>query len=167
MFDVPVAGRRLPFALMPPYLNTLNFSGSELEARPGWRLTRDAIAEMQAVSRSFGAKFVVMFVPFKSQVYLPLLEGTFPKEVLRSAFRFYLDAYGRDVDVDRLHANRLAQTTLMQRFCAKAGIAFLDTTPALMARVSAGENVYFPDESHLNEAGEAILADTLAAYLRP
>jgi lysophospholipase L1-like esterase len=167
MFDVPVAGRRLPFALMPPYLNTLNFSGSELEARPGWRLTRNAIAEMQTVSQSFGATFVVMFVPFKSQVYLPLLEGAFPKDVLRFAFRFYLDAYGRDVDVDRLRANRLAQTNLMQRFCAQAGIPFLDTTPALMARVAEGENVYFPDESHLNEAGEAILADTLAAYLRP
>jgi hypothetical protein len=55
----------------------------------------------------------------------------------------------------------------MQRFCAQAGIAFLDTTPALMARVAEGENVYFPDESHLNETGEAILAETLAAYLRP
>jgi lysophospholipase L1-like esterase len=86
---------------------------------------------------------------------------------LRSAFRFYLDAYGRDVDVDRLHANRLAQTQLMQRFCAKAGIPFLDVTTALMARLAEGENVYFPDESHLNEVGEGILADTLAAYLRP
>jgi lysophospholipase L1-like esterase len=165
MFEVPVAGRRLPFALMPPYLNTLNFSGSELEARPGWRLTRDAIAEMQTVSQSFGATFVVMFVPFKSQVYLPLLDNAFPKETLRSAFRFYLDAYGRDVDVDRLRSNRLAQTTLMQRFCAQAGIAFLDTTPALMKRLAEGENVYFPDESHLNEAGEAILADTLESFL--
>jgi lysophospholipase L1-like esterase len=165
MFDVPVAGRRLPFALMPPYLNTLNFSARELEGRPGWRLTRDAIAEMRTVAQSFGATFVVMFVPFKSQVYLPLLEGAFSKEVLRSALRFYLDGYGRDVDVDWLHANRLAQTNLMQRFCEQAGIPFLDTTPALMARVSEGENVYFPDESHLNEAGEAILADTLASFL--
>lgn len=165
MFRVPVAGRRLPFALMPPYLNTLNFSERELEARPGWRLTRDAIAEMRTVSQSFGATFVVMFVPFKSQVYLPLLEGAFPKEVLRSAFRFYLDAYDRDVDVNRLHANRLAQMDLMRRFCEEAGIPFLDTTPPLMARVSKGDNVYFPDESHLNEAGEAILADTLAAFL--
>jgi hypothetical protein len=166
MFDVPVAGRRLPFALMPPYLNTLNFSERELDARQGWRLTRDAIAEMQTVSQSFGATFVVMFVPFKSQVYLPLLEGAFPKEVLRSAFRFYLDGYGREVDVDRLHANRLAQTQLMRQFCAQAGIGFLDTTPALMARVAEGENVYFPDESHLNEVGEGILADTLATFLR-
>jgi lysophospholipase L1-like esterase len=166
MFNVPVAGHRLPFALMPPYLNTLNFSERELEARPGWRLTRDAIAEMRTVSQSFGASFVVMFVPFKSQVYLPLVERAFATEDLRSAFRFYLEAYGREVDVDRLRANRLAQNRLMQRFCAAAAIPFVDTTSALEERVQQGENVYFPDESHLNEAGEAILADTLAAFLR-
>ncbi len=165
MFDVPIADRRLPFALMPPYLNTLNFSGGELEARPGWRFTRDAIAEMRTVSQSFGATFVVMFVPFKSQVYLPLVERAFATEDLRSAFRFYLEAYGREVDVDRLRTNRLAQNRLMQRFCAEAGIPFVDTTAALEARVEAGENMYFPDESHLNEAGEAILADTLATFL--
>jgi len=70
------------------------------------------------------------------------------------------------VDVGRLHANRFAQTNLMRRFCARAGIPFVDTTPALAARLAEGENVYFPDESHLNETGEAILAETLASYLR-
>ena len=166
MFELPVANRRLRVALMPPYLNTLNFSEAELAARPGWRLTKSAISEMQSVSRSFGATFIVMFVPFKSQVYLPFLEAAFSREELRSAFRFYLDAYGRDVDVGRLHANRFAQTTLMRRFCAEAGIPFVDTTPALAVRLAEGENVYFPDESHLNETGEAILAETLVAYLR-
>jgi len=166
MFDLPVAGRHLPFAFMPPYLNTLNFSEQELESRVGWRLTRDAIAEMNTVSRSFGARFVVMFVPFKSQVYLPLLERALTKDVLRSSLSFYLEAYGRDVDVRRLSANRLAQNHLMRRFCEQAGIPFVDSTPALEGFVRSGENAYFPDESHLNEAGEAVLADTIAAFLK-
>jgi lysophospholipase L1-like esterase len=166
MFDLPVAERRLPFAFMPPYLNTLNFSEPELESRLGWRLTRDAIAEMQEVSRSFGAEFVVLFVPFKSQVYLPLLERTFSADALRSSFSFYLEAYGRDVDVKRLSANRLAQNRMMRRFCEQAGIPFVDSTPALERLVQSGENAYFPDESHLNEAGEAVLADTIAALLK-
>jgi len=166
MFDLPVAGRRLPFAFMPPYLNTLNFSERELESRLGWRLTRDAIAEMNAVSRSFGAEFVVMFVPFKSQVYLPLLERSFSADALRSSFSFYLEAYGRDVDVRRLSANRLAQNHMLRRFCEQAGIRFVDSTPALERVVRSGENVYFPDESHLNETGEAVLAETMASFLR-
>jgi len=166
LFDLPVAGRRLPFAFMPPYLNTLNFSERELESRLGWRLTRDAIAEMNAVSRSFGAEFAVMFVPFKSQVYLPLLERAFSPEALRSSIGFYLESYGRDVDVRRLSANRLAQNHMMRRFCEQAGIPFVDSTPALESLVQSGQNVYFPDESHLNEVGEAVLADTIAAFLK-
>src|SRR5262249_9674909 len=158
MFDLPVAGRRLPFAFMPPYFNTLNFSERELESRVGWRLTRDAIAEMDAVSRSFAAEFVVMFVPFKSHVYLPLLGRSFSSGALRSSFSFYLEAYGRDVDVKRLSAHRLAQNHMMRRFCEQAGIRFVDSTPALERLVRSGENVYFPDESHLNETGEAVLA---------
>jgi lysophospholipase L1-like esterase len=165
-FDVEVAGRRMRWAFMPPYLNTLNFSKADLGARPGWRLTSDAIKEMQAVSRSFGAEFVVMFVPFKSQVYMPLVEGALSRPTIESAFRYYLKTYGGTVDLDRMLANRLAQNEMIADLCATAGIPFLDTTPALAARAATGENVYFPDESHLNQAGEALIAEELAAFLR-
>lgn len=164
-FDLEVAGRRLRWAFMPPYLNTLNFSRGQLEGRSGWRMTSAAIREMQTVSRSFGAEFVVMFIPFKSQVYLPILEAAWSKPEIESAFRFYLERYDKPIDVARVLANRLAQNEMMARLCADAGIPFLDTTPALAARVATGENVYFPDESHLNEAGEALVAESLAAFL--
>ena len=165
MFELRVAGHRLPFAFMPPYLNTLNFSEQELQARRGWRQTSEAISGMQTVAQSIGAKCVVVFVPFKSQVYLPLVWRAFAKDELRAAFRFYLARYGRDVDLDRLAANRLAQNHLVQRFCERAGIPFVDATPVLERRVQSGENMYFPDDSHLNESGESVLAETLAAWL--
>ena len=63
-------------------------------------------------------------------------------------------------------ANRLAQNEMIADLCAAAGIPFLDTTPALASKAAAGENVYFPDESHLNQAGEALIAEELAAFLR-
>jgi lysophospholipase L1-like esterase len=166
MFSVPVNGRTVQWAFMPPYLNTLNFSEAELQARAGWSLTTHAIAEMQQVSWSVGAEFLVMFVPFKSQVYLPLLDGAFSTKDLEAAFREYLEPYGRSVDIARLRANRLAQNHLMRAFCSQAGIPLLDATAALAARLAQGENVYFPDESHLNETGEAILANALEGFLR-
>ena len=85
-----------------------------------------------------------MFVPFKSQVYLPVVEAAVPAEQITSAFHFYLERYGSDVDVDRVFANRLAQNALMERLCAEAGIPFLDMTPVLAARVAKGENVLLP-----------------------
>jgi transcriptional regulator with GAF, ATPase, and Fis domain len=59
MFDLPVAGQRLPFAFMPPYLNTLNFSQQDLESRVGWRLTRDAIPVEVRVQRESGPKSTI------------------------------------------------------------------------------------------------------------
>ena len=109
-----------------------------------------------------------MFVPFKSQVYLPVLDRAMPRPALQSALQFSIDAMDghRTVDVEAMRRNRLALNVLMRRLCQEAGIPFLDTTEMLAARVARGENVYFPDESHLNEVGEAVLADALADFLR-
>jgi hypothetical protein len=54
---------------------------------------------------------------------------------------------------------------MMRDFCAKEGIRMLDMTGALEARVRTGENVYYPDESHFNETGHALAAETLGQFL--
>jgi lysophospholipase L1-like esterase len=166
LFTVNVAGRSLQWAFMPPYLNIMNFSERELRARQGWRLTRDAILAMQRTSRDAGATFVVLFLPFKAQVYWPLIERSLPPRDLLSALDFYLNDNGRRIDVAAMHRNRLAQNTMMRELCESSGIPFVDMTPALEQHVESGENVYFPDDSHLNETGLSIVADTLARFLR-
>jgi lysophospholipase L1-like esterase len=166
MFAVQVNERTLRWAFMPPYLNTLNFSEDELRNRAGWTLTQAALFDMQRATHDFGGEFVVMFLPFKSQVYWPVLERAMAPDALRPALRFYLDGNGRDLDLGAMRRNRLAQNHLMREFCERAHIPFVDTTDALSARVASGENVYYPDESHLNETGQAIVAETLAAFLR-
>jgi hypothetical protein len=164
VFTVEVNGRMLRWALMPPYLNLLNFDEQDLSARRGWALIQEQLIEMRRVSSEAGADFVVVFIPFKSQVYLPLLERSFDRPALAEALHFYLRDRGVP-DIDRLSRNRLAQNRLMARFCERAGLPLLDLTPALEARVDAGEQMYFPDDSHLNEAGQAELAAALAAFL--
>ena len=166
MFTAAVNGRAMRWAFMPPYLNTLTFSERDLAARAGWTLTQRAIGEMQEVSRGIGAAFVVMFLPFKSQVYLPWLAQSDAAPALSRDLQFYLPDNPGTPDVAQMLRNRLAQNRLMRRFCDERGIPLLDTTGALTARFAAGENVYFPDESHLNERGHAVVADALAAFLR-
>jgi lysophospholipase L1-like esterase len=166
IFTVRVNDRTLRWAFMPPYLNLLNFSSADLAARRGWTLALENIRGMQRASRDAGAQFVLMFIPFKSQVYLPLLERNFSRDDLARALQFYLHDSPAAPDVARLSRNRLAQNDLMRRFCQEAGIPFLDLTDALQDRVERGENMYFPDDSHLNEAGEAVAATVLAEFLR-
>ncbi|MCX6544637.1 MAG: GDSL-type esterase/lipase family protein [Acidobacteria bacterium] len=166
VFTVPVNGLTLRWAFMPPYLNLLRYSEDDLAARRGWALAIENIRDMQRASSDAGARFVLMFIPFKSQVYLPLLERTFSGEELASALHFSLPDMPVPLDLARLSRNRLAQNALMRRVCAGTGIPFLDLTTALQERVEKGENMYFPDDSHLNEAGEALTAATLAEFLR-
>jgi lysophospholipase L1-like esterase len=165
MFTLPVAGRALRVALMPPYLNTLRFSKEDLRARRGWSLTRRSMERMQQLCRASGSELVVMFVPFKSQVFLPLLRRSFSREELERALAFCFRGMGPPVPADTLAAHRLAQNELMSSLCAERGIAFLDLTPILEREVAAGRNVYFPDDSHWNAAGQDTAAAALVAFL--
>jgi hypothetical protein len=84
MFDLPVAGRRRRLPSCRPISNAI--FPNRTESRLGWRLTRDAIAGMHAVSRSFGAEFAVMLCR-SGAGYLPLLEHL-SRRTLRASFSF-------------------------------------------------------------------------------
>ncbi|MGI8782762.1 MAG: alginate O-acetyltransferase AlgX-related protein [Acidobacteriota bacterium] len=165
MFSVPVAGRNLQVALMPPYLQTLNFSERTLESHPGWKATRATYVKMKQACEAAGSNLVVMFIPFKSQVYLPLLRKSFAPADLESALRFYFRNDSTPVDLTVMEANRLAQNRLLSRFCQQAGVPFLDLTTALQREVEEGRSVYFSDDAHWNAAGHAVAARALAEFL--
>jgi len=166
IFTIPVKERTLRFALMPPYLQTLTFSEDALEKRSGWQLTRKTILEMNRVSHENGARLVVLFIPFKSQVYLPLLRRSFGKEDLERDFQFYFRQEPTGFDSNEMSQNRLAQNHLMQRLCEDEHIPLIDPTAALQAEVESGRNVYFPDDSHWNAAGHELAANVIAAFLK-
>ncbi len=164
LFTVPVAGRVLQFAFLPPYLNRLTLSRQQLEASKGWELTRRSYREMDRLVRAQGGELVVLFIPFKAQVYLPLLEASFPEAELQAALGFCLGKPAPALEV--VMQNRLALNDLMREFCTEEGITFLDLTAELQARLRAGQNVYFPDDSHWNAAGHETAATALSRLLR-
>jgi hypothetical protein len=161
-----VAGRTLQFAFLPPYLNYLKLSREQIQASLGWELTRRSFHEMDRLIRSQGGKLIVLFIPSKPQVYLPLLEASFPPAELRRALHFCLRDQPQPPEVEVMMRNRLALNDLMRDFCAAEGIAFLDLITELQSRLGAGHNVYFPDDSHWNAAGHETAAATLAKRLR-
>ena len=163
---MPVAGRTLRFAFLPAYLNTLRFSRAEVEAWPGWALTRDMYRQMDREVRAAGARLVVMFIPHKAQVYLPLLQASLPPVELARALEATLRQPDRPVDLGAMLDNRLAMNGMMSDFCAQERIEFLDLTEALQARVARGQNVYFPDDSHWNAAGHETASEALEVRLR-
>jgi hypothetical protein len=166
LFSLPVAGRTLQFAFLPPYLNCLRLSREDLRASRGWELTRRSFHEMKRLTRSQGGELIVLFIPSKPQVYLPLLEASFPRAELRQALRFCLRDQPQPPEVEVMMRHRLALNDLMRDFCAAEGIAFLDLTSELQSRLRTGHNVYFPDDSHWNAAGHETAAAMLAKRLK-
>ena len=166
LFTVPTAGHGVRFAFLPPYLNCLRLTREELEASPGWESTRRSYEEMQRLTRAQGVRLVVMFIPSKAQVYLPLAQSAFSRPALEQAFAVSLRDVSHPPGVDVVMRNRLALNGLMKDFCAAQGIPFLDLTDDLRARLARGANVYFPDDSHWNAAGHETAATALSAWLR-
>jgi hypothetical protein len=167
LFTVPVAGHVLQFAFLPPYLNSLKATRRELQASRGWELARRSYREMEHLVRAQGGELVVLFIPSKAQVYLPLLEATFPWPDLQRDFRLCLGDQPYAPELEVVMKNRLALNDLMREFCAGEGITFLDLTPDLQATVRSGRNAYFPDDSHWNGAGHETAATALARLLGP
>ena len=161
----PWPAATLRFAFLPPYLNRLKLSREQLEASRGWELTRRSYREMERLVRAQGGELVVLFIPSKAQVYLPLLEASFPGAELQRALRLCLGGQPPP-GLEVVMRNRLALNDLMREFCAEEGITFLDLTAELQSTVSAGHNVYFPDDSHWNAAGHETAAAALARRLR-
>jgi SGNH hydrolase-like domain, acetyltransferase AlgX len=166
MFTIPINHRKLRFALMPPYLRTLTFSAAKLERYAGWQLTRSTLLQMNRVSRDHGATLVVLFIPFKSQVHLPLLERSFSRKDLEEAFRFYFRQDPTDFNLKEMADNRLAQNELMRRFCDQEHILLIDPTEALQRQIESGRNMYFPTDAHWNASGHELAAGMVADFLK-
>jgi lysophospholipase L1-like esterase len=166
LYAVAVGGRAVRFAFMPPYLNCLQLSRAELERSPGWEATRRAYGEMKRLADANGSRLAVVFVPSKEQVYLPLVEASFPPTEVERSVAYSLRDLPHAPKAARLLDHRLALNGLLRDFCAREGIAFRDLTPDLAARLATGTNVYFPDDSHWNAAGHETAADAIAEWLR-
>jgi hypothetical protein len=166
LFSVPVAGRTLRFAFLPPYLDRLDVPREQLQASRGWEVTRQAYQEMHQLVRAQGGQLVVAFIPSKAQVYLPLLSAAFSPVELERSLQVCLRDRPLPPSVDAMIRNRLAPNDLTRDFCATEGIALLDLTDVLQARVGAGYNMYFPDDSHWNAAGQETAANAIAGFMR-
>jgi hypothetical protein len=163
---VPVAGRTLRFAFLPPYLDRLEVSREQLQASRGWEATRHLYQEMARLVGAQGGQLVVAFIPSKAQVYLPLLSASFAPDELQRALQVSLGDRSFAPDVDGMLRNRLALNDLMRDFCATEGIQFLDLTAVLQTKVGEGYNTYFPDDSHWNAVGQETAAGAIAGFMK-
>jgi len=109
-------------------------------AQPGQRvfqLALESLQQVHALASNEGAHVLMVLLPGKEEVYLPLLGVTTldPTSALRSAL------------------NRL-------------NIEYLNLTPGFRARAAAGEQLFFEVDGHPNGAGQALIAQLVHEHIR-
>lgn len=164
-FQIRAEQGTLRFAFMPPYLQKLGMSRTELERSRGWELVRGTLSRMRDACAQHGSRLTVLFIPSKDQVYWPLVEGSLGGDELQRSMDFVNSYNHMPLRIADVRANRLAQNELMHEFCSAAGISFLDLTPALEQAAASGRAVYFADDAHWNAAGHEVAARELARFL--
>jgi hypothetical protein len=112
------------------------------------RVVERCWSEAAAIARREGFRFAVLFVPSKHRVMRD--EVDYPEA---SVCR---DWEGNDLPV-RLSAS-------LARVAPEA--TFIDLTPVLSAPLARGEITYLADDTHWNARGHAVVARTIAAFLR-
>ncbi len=123
------------------------YAGKPLDAEAEAALQRaeSLLGEAHASAAAADAALTLAFVPTKFRVYRE--RCTFPPGGLGHRWQ------PNDLP-DRLGA-----------WADGAGVRWLDLTGPLRAAADRGELVYFPDDGHLNAAGHAVIAETLAEVL--
>lgn len=117
-------------------------------SRPVNQIGRDetitAILHAKRILDEQGIALVIVLVPFKEEVYAAQMA-----DQLTTA------------DMTALASSRLA----MHQFCADESLDCYDTTTDLTA-VASEQLLYFENDTHLNAAGNALLADLIFDYLK-
>jgi lysophospholipase L1-like esterase len=105
--------------------------------RPEYRLVLEPLLQLRRLAREHGARLVVVFLPSKEEVHLPLLGVT-------------VDDPARD----------------LREELARQGVDHVDLVELFRARARAGQRLFFEEDGHPNADGYALIAEGILDHLR-
>jgi hypothetical protein len=163
----PLAGgETVPIWFRGLYLCQLPVSREQWEALPPWEAFQATIRKARDATTAGGARFLLVYLPSKSQVHLPYLESD-PELLFAIASREdpALVPFTPEEFVERALAHRGDLEAAMRDFCARESIPFFSATPILDDLARRGELGFWLADTHWDPAGQAAVCDGLAAYL--
>jgi len=124
-----------------PVSDAIAYRGEALEKSLAY--LKECVDEIKGLSGSNGFRFIVIYIPSKQLVYNNFLKLP-PAQQVKTQMH---DAVIRSLK--------------------GWGVEVLDATPIFNAAVGEGRMVYYPVDDHLNRDGYRLLAESVAAYLKP
>lgn len=138
---VTVATKDGPLILHPA---PLDMTGEAVQE--GWRLARESMRNARRLVTNAGAEFVVVILPIKEGVYLPVVPG--------------LERFRRE------QADWQAAHQTLVSFLQEDAFTFCDTLPPLQSLARRGLRLFFEKGVYLNRTGHREVAAFVASCLQ-
>jgi len=167
--EFEAGGQRQKIGLFSFSLTLLMSSADQVRSQAGWPFFQDAVRDIEQACRSVGAALVVVYIPTKERVYLPVLRGRFTSQAIRDFVAAYHEQF-KNTDSDdfeaRLYRNMDGTEQAVREFCEQNHIPYFSLTPAFRRAAQEGHLIYFAFDCHWNREGNRIAAEQIEQLLR-
>ncbi|MBE7560142.1 hypothetical protein HS125_14855 [bacterium] len=161
-----IGGASMTLAFHPIYLRNVAASSAEIMAQPGWPPTVAGLVACRRLCEKHGARYGLVILPSKADVYLPhILDQVDGLALLRAAEAPpYTPGHAhRFKEAVKSHRNGTAAA--VAAWAKEAGVPVYDLSPAFFAAADEGKQTYLSFDTHWNDAGHRLAAETLASLL--
>jgi lysophospholipase L1-like esterase len=150
----------------------LTASQGDIDASENYRLAETALLEAKAMADRNGARFILVYIPSKPHVYLPLASEQQIEQLLAAIGWVHLNngrltivAEGEELPATEVLERIDDQARILERLAAASNIEFLNLTPIFQEEARQGQELYLSLGTHWNEQGHQLTARTVAEYL--
>jgi len=140
-----------PLAFYDEFLSSFALDSPTLRASEMFRITSESIIEMAETLETRGARFILMYIPQKAELYWELLSAETRAEIVAGSA-----AFDQALDPRVISEHLPAQRNLMAELASELNIVFLDLARPLSSAISEGEQPYFFADTHWNQTGHNI-----------
>jgi hypothetical protein len=155
------------YAFEPGDLLELRLERERFERSRAWTENAAVFRDAAAWARAAGVELLLLYVPSKPHVVMPLVRDAVPADALR-AFAAYKkrDLPPADRFAEELYASLGALERTFLDFCGSEALRCLSATEPLRRAMAAGEQVYFTYDPHWTRLGHAVVAALVAEEIR-
>jgi hypothetical protein len=171
--ELTLNDRLLRLNFLDGYVAMLSTTHEEIVASQNYVLATTALLQARNAAENSGARFILLFVPSKAHVYLPLASAEQIERITTTGSRVALDESGflvvrddgRGPDAATFLAHVDDQALAIEEWAEANGIEFVNLTPRFQAEAAQGQELYLSLGTHWNEQGHQLAAGVVAGYL--
>jgi SGNH hydrolase-like domain, acetyltransferase AlgX len=158
---------RVYYAFEPRELLRLAVRRDRFERSPAWTQNAAVLRQIAGWARASGMELLLVYVPSKPHVVMPLVRERVSPEALRAFLAFEKsDLPPAERLAETLYADLDTVENMFFELCRAESIQCASLTAPLREAVGRGVQVFFSYDQHWTPLGHALVAEQVAARIR-